>query len=94
MDSSNSTLRTGLFPIKRVPGLLIHICIHVCNANSVDPEQTPRPAASDLDLHCLLMSLLEVSRDLCLDRKTCSDTFANLIWKGSYDFPEFWTTVV
>ena len=28
------------------------------NANSVDPDQTPRIAASDLGLQCLLMSLL------------------------------------
>ena len=28
------------------------------NANSVDPDQTPRSAASDLDLHSLPMSLL------------------------------------
>ena len=28
------------------------------NANSVDPDQTPRSAASDLDVHCLLVSLL------------------------------------
>ena len=28
------------------------------NANSVDPDQTPRPAASDLGLHCLPVSLL------------------------------------
>ena len=26
------------------------------NANSVDPDQTPRLAASDLGLHCLSMS--------------------------------------
>ena len=26
-------------------------------ANSVDPDQTPRSAASDLSLHCLLMPL-------------------------------------
>ena len=32
--------------------------IPVFNANSVDPDQTPRSAASDLDLHCLPMSLL------------------------------------
>ena len=31
--------------------------IHVFNANSVDPDQTPRSAASDLVLHCLLMFL-------------------------------------
>ena len=30
----------------------------VLNANSVDPDQTPRSAASDLGLHCLPMSLL------------------------------------
>ena len=28
------------------------------NANSVDPDQTPRSAASDLGLYCLPMSLL------------------------------------
>ena len=30
----------------------------VINANSVDPDQTPRSVASDLDLHCLPMSHL------------------------------------
>ena len=29
--------------------------IPVFNANSVDPDQTPRSAASDLGLHCLPM---------------------------------------
>ena len=28
------------------------------NANNVDPDQTPRSAVSDLELRCLLMSLL------------------------------------
>ena len=28
------------------------------NANNVDPDQTPRSAASDQGLHCLPMSLL------------------------------------
>ena len=28
------------------------------NANSVDPDKMPRPAASNLDLHCLPVSLL------------------------------------
>ena len=32
--------------------------ISVFNANRVDPDQTPRSAASDLGLHCLSMSLL------------------------------------
>ena len=30
----------------------------VFNANSVEPDQTPRSAASDLGLHALQMSLL------------------------------------
>ena len=30
----------------------------VPNVNSVNPDQRPRPAASDLGLHCLPMSLL------------------------------------
>ena len=30
----------------------------VLNANSVDPDQTPRSAASDRDVHCLPMSIL------------------------------------
>ena len=32
--------------------------IHVFNANSVDPDQTLRSAASDLSLNCLPISLL------------------------------------
>ena len=31
-------------------------------ANSGDPDQTPRSAASDLSLHCLQSTLLGVSR--------------------------------
>ena len=31
-------------------------------ANSGDPDQTPRSAASDLGLHCLPSTLLHVSR--------------------------------
>ena len=31
-------------------------------ANSGDPDQTPRVAASDLGLHCLQITLLRVSR--------------------------------
>ena len=31
-------------------------------ANSGDPDQTPRSAASDLGLHCLPITLLRVSR--------------------------------
>ena len=32
--------------------------IALFNANSVDPDQTPRSAASDLSQHCLPMSVL------------------------------------
>ena len=38
--------------------LIYFIEIPVFNANSVDPDQTPHFAASDLGLHCSLMSLL------------------------------------
>ena len=38
--------------------LLLITEIPVLNANSVDPDQTPRFAASDLELHCLQMSYL------------------------------------
>ena len=34
------------------------INISIFNANSVDPDQTPRCAASDLGLNCLPLSLL------------------------------------
>ena len=35
--------------------------ISVLNANSVEPDQTPRSAASDLGLHCLSLHYLETS---------------------------------
>ena len=40
--------------------LLLSPCfteIPVCNANNVNPDQTPRSAASDLGLHCMPMFL-------------------------------------
>ena len=40
------------------------------NANSVDPDQTPRSAASDLGLHCLPMSLLWDARLKWVKKKT------------------------
>ena len=36
---------------------LILRSIQLSHANSADPDQTPRVAASDLGLHCLLKSL-------------------------------------
>ena len=41
-----------------VLSLLYFIEIPVSNANSMDSDQTPRYAASDLGLHCLPVSLL------------------------------------
>ena len=40
--------------------IIIIFCLEISelNANSEDPDQTPRSAASDLGLHCLPMSLL------------------------------------
>ena len=59
----NTTLSTALFPNSGASGyllllllLLLLLCfieIPVVNSNSVDPDQTPRSAASDLGLHCL-----------------------------------------
>ena len=50
------------FPIEVVSGYFLllqyYIEIPVLNANSVDPDQTPHSATSDLGLHCLPMSLL------------------------------------
>ena len=38
-------------------------------ANSVDPDQTPLSAASDLGLHCLPMSLLRYARHKWVERE-------------------------
>ena len=62
VDSSSLTLLTSPFPVEGVSGkFLLLPCFRrmsVINANSVDPDQTPRFAASDLCLHCLSMSHL------------------------------------
>ena len=61
MDSASLTLWTGHFPVEGMSGwFLLLPCfkeVPVLNANSVDRDQTPRSAASDLGLHCLPMSL-------------------------------------
>ena len=41
--------------------------IHALNANSVDPDQTPRSVASDLGLHCLPLSQLGNARHRWVD---------------------------
>ena len=58
VDSSISRVWTGPFLIYWF--LVVPCCVEipVFNANIVGPDQTPRSAASDLGLHCLLMSLL------------------------------------
>ena len=57
MDSSAITLWTDTFPIKGMSGsFLLQACfieIPALNANSADPDQTPRSVASDLGLHRL-----------------------------------------
>ena len=70
MDSSTATLWIGLFPIVGylvifyiiITAFLFFIKVHIFNANRVDPDQTPRSAASDLGLHCLQITLLGVAR--------------------------------
>ena len=62
MDSSTLTLRSYPFPLERVSGysfiITMFIEIPIFNANSIDSDQRPRSAASDLCLHCLQMSHL------------------------------------
>ena len=57
MDFSASTLYTGPLLIEGVSGwflfFLYFIELPVLNANSVNPDQASRSAASDLGLHCL-----------------------------------------
>ena len=66
MDSSILTLRTGLLLVERASGyfslLPCFIEIPLFNVNSVDSDQTPHSAASDLGLHCLPMSILRDTR--------------------------------
>ena len=55
MDSSTTILWTRLFPIAGcfISFYYYFIEIPVFNANSVDPDQMPLSAVSDLGLHCL-----------------------------------------
>ena len=72
MVSATSTLWTGSFSIVGVSGcFLLFLCfivIPVFDANSVDPDQTPRHAASDLGLNCLPMFLLWDTRHEWVNR--------------------------
>ena len=46
--------------------LICFIEIPVANANSVEPDQMPHSVASDLDLHCLPISPLWITRHRCI----------------------------
>ena len=60
MVSSTATVWIGPFVLEGVSDelltLLRFIETPVFNANSVDPNQTPRLVTSDMGLHCLPMS--------------------------------------
>ena len=65
VDSSTVICWTGTFVILWVWGLLCRYILFLWKillANNVDSDQTPRYVASDLGLHCLPMTLLQVSR--------------------------------
>ena len=60
-NSATSIIWTDPFSVDGVSDwLLLLSCLReilAVNANRVDPDQTPRSAASDRGLNCLLMSL-------------------------------------
>ena len=61
MDSSTLTPEQSISNNRSTWLVLLLPCfieIPEFNANSIDPDQTPRSAASDLGLHCLPISLL------------------------------------
>ena len=65
MDFSTTTLWAGLFPIAGVWEVLLSLSfvkIPVVNANSTDPDQMSLSATSYQGLHCLLITILGVSR--------------------------------
>ena len=60
----NPFMQSGLFYLKSLGrfissrrGVWLFLALPVFNVNSVDPDQTPRSAASDRCLHCLPVSL-------------------------------------
>ena len=67
MDSSTIICWMSLFVILGVSGLFCHFFLFLTEnpigkQYSIDPDLTPHYVASDLGLHCLLMTLLPVSR--------------------------------
>ena len=57
-------------------------------ANSGDPDQTPRSAASDLGLHCLPINLLGVAR-LQWDKRTANALIDQADAQGDQDVPSY-----
>ena len=56
------------------------------NANSAEPDQTPRSAASDLGLHCLSMSLLWDARLKWIKEVICRNLHIDKIHKNKIHF--------
>ena len=48
--------------VRSILSLLFYFWWKILSANTVDPGQMPHCVASDLDLHCLSMTLLRVSQ--------------------------------
>ena len=48
--------------VRSILSLISYILWKILLANNVDPDQMPHYVASDLGLHCLPMTLLQVSR--------------------------------
>ena len=68
--------------------LSINIESPVLSAKSLDPDQTPRSAASDLGLHCLPMSILWDTRYKWVKTTVNSSPFTEIV--GSVVFsPEY-----
>ena len=64
VDFSITSLWTGLLPTAGCQlFFLLELCFIESPVNSVDRDQTPRSAASDLGLQCLPITFLEGSPD-------------------------------
>ena len=64
------------------PVLVVDQCICSSKVNSIDPDQTPQNAASDLDLHCLSN---KIYKDCSLKQKRHERTGCGIPVKLSYN---------
>ena len=101
VDTSTWTLWTGSISSRRGVWLFFvlfpcFIEIPVFNANSEGPDQTPRSAASDLDLHCLPMSLLRDAQQRFRSACAFAQSARNLCWAhmSEYTFSDVATRIV